>query len=134
MLPETITLSYDPTGGSTPGTFVYDKKTHSENEAFYRDHTSLVSGAALQDNFLLRIVEPKRSASSYGTTRHFMSVRLEQEIPTPVGTQTIAPCLIKIETSTPVGFSAAGKRALFERVRALLQHEEFANFYFSNEC
>lgn len=134
MLPETITLNYDPTGGSTPGNVVYDKKTHDENRAFYREHDALASNSPLQDSILLRIEEAKRSAASYGTTRHYLTIRGEESILTPSGGETITPILLKVEGSCPVGFSATGKRAIFERLKALLAHSEFENFFFNHEC
>lgn len=132
MLSATLTLNYDETGGSTPADRVYDKKAHEVDNAFYREHDALVNNSSLEDNILLRIDEPKRTASFYGTKRHFCTLRQEETIASPSG-DVISPGIIKFETSIPVGYTLVGKRALFERLKALLAHDDFEDFFFESQ-
>lgn len=134
MLPENLTLNYDPTGGETPGDELFDRQAYETNKAFYRESDALAANSAYANNILLRIEEPKRSASSHGVTRHFCTLRAEEDVVTPSGVTSIFPQIIKLETSIPVGATPENKRAILERFKALLSHIEFENFFFDGEC
>lgn len=133
MLDATLTLNYDPEGGSSPTDDVFSKKTHDEDRAFYRNTAAILASDPLQDTIQLGITEPKRTASFYGTRRHNVVIREEETIDSPTG-EVVGIGLLKFESSIPEGYPPASKRKVLEKFKALLASDAFEAFFFNLEC
>lgn len=127
MLNETITLSFSDDGVATATNHVFKKKTHADSDALYRNETTILAPELPCDQIQLFIEEARATSTFYGTRRNRVTIRQESEKPTPTG-EKLLPIVFKVESSIPIGYTAAEITGFNNKLLALLAHAEFAKF------
>jgi hypothetical protein len=128
MLNETMNLEITESDDTTLKQLVYKKKTHADDTALYRNEAVILAPELPPDQFSLRIIEAKAASNFYGTRKNFVTLRQDVLKPTPTGDRLL-PLITKIETSSPIGFTADEMRQQLKLVNAFLIHDIYASFY-----
>lgn len=124
MLDSQIILSFSNDGVAAATNHIYDKRAHERLKAEYRAATVVADPSLPDERFTVTVTEPKPSNVSYGTRRTYFNVRQEYDVETPGGVARQA-AVVKIETSFPVGVTAAELEGIIGKVRALINHDIF---------
>lgn len=124
MLDAQVSLSYSDDGVVAATAKTFDKRAHEKNTAVYRRSTVIADPSLPDHRITLTTTEAKASSTFYGTRRAVFNVRTEKDIAVPNGTSRY-PVVLKVESSIPVGVSAADIEGIVACFRALVAHDIF---------
>lgn len=124
MLDSTITTSYSDDGVVAATNKLWTKRAHEVNAAIYRRDTVIADPGLPDHRITITTSEAKPTSSFYGVRRVTLNVRRMAEVAVPGGT-AYYPVIFKVETSIPIGVSAANIEGDIGAFRSIVSHDIF---------
>lgn len=123
MLANSITLSVDVANDGNPSDQVYTRYEEQVNRSTYigEDHS-------IEARNLIQFYRttPTPSGNFRGAAKTEIKFTVDVVVPGRDGNDTIAPAIISVATSFPVGVSDALKKELRQRVLSMMDREDVA--------